>query len=281
MSYTSIVTDAKGAGLKPAPFFIAACLLAAMYLVATSAMAEVPVVDIESRESVTPVKATATSAPQSASATSAAAGGSRQNQLSEIFIQMQQLQREVQELRGLVEQQNFDIQALQQQGKDNYIDLDKRITTLQTSAAPSTSDHAAGETSSNVSATDEPLASGAEKDSYDAAYKLLDQGRKDDAVLAFKKHVALYPNGKYTPNAHYWMGQIYVSQSQLDAAREQFATLLKNFPDDRKAPDAKFALGKVYFQQGKKPEAKKLIQEVSQGDSRAATLAKTFLQDNF
>jgi len=264
--------------LKSAPFFIAACLLTVIYLSAIPAMAEVPVVDIESRDSVTPVKATATASPPSSTAASAA-GGSRQNQLSEMFMQMQQLQREVQELRGVVEQQNFDLQALQQQVKDNYIDLDKRISTLSSSAAPATG--AAGETVSAASAADEPLPSGAEKDSYDAAYKLLDQGRKDDAILAFKKQVALYPNGKYTPNAHYWMGQIYVSQSQLDAAREQFATLLKNFPDDRKAPDAKFALGKVYFQQGKKPEAKKLIQEVAQGDSKAAALAKTFLQDNF
>jgi tol-pal system protein YbgF len=124
-------------------------------------------------------------------------------------------------------------------------------------------------------------ASGAEKDSYDAAYKLLDQGHKDEALVAFRKHAVSYPNGQYAPNAYYWMGQIYLSQNQLESAQEQFATLLKIFPDDRKVPDAKFALGKVYLQQGKKAEAKKLIQDVSQGDSKTAALAKTFLQDNF
>lgn len=269
--------DTKGAGVKPAPFFIACTLLSVMLVGALPARAEIPVVEIEN-STATPVKATSGAAtPSSASTT--VPGGSRQNQLSEVFVQLQQLQQEVQSLRGLVEQQAFEIQTLQQQAKDNYIDLDKRISSLQ--SAPVSPVSGAAADSSPTASAELSSPSGAEKDSYDAAYKLLDQGRKDDAIVAFQKHAALYPTGKYTPNAYYWMGQIYLSQSQLDLAQEQFATLLKNFPDDRKAPDAKFALGKVYFQQGKKSEAKKLIQEVSQGDSKAAALAKTFLQDNF
>jgi tol-pal system protein YbgF len=278
--YPSIVSSQKGAGFKPAPFFIIPCLLGAL-LATAQVMAEIPVVDIEDREAVTPVKAATypVSGATSSVTVSASPGASRQGQLSEIFVQMQQLQHEVQELRGLVEQQNFDIQTLKQQGKDNYIDLDKRISALQSNASSGGS-ATTTEALSNTGAEAMP-ATGAEKDSYDAAYKQLDLGHKDDAIAAFQKHVALYPNGKYAPNAYYWMGQIYLSQSQLEPAREQFVTLLKNFPDDRKAPDAKFALGKVYFQQGKKAEAKKLILDVSQGDSRTAALAKTFLQDNF
>jgi len=122
---------------------------------------------------------------------------------------------------------------------------------------------------------------GSEKDSYDAAYKLLEQNHKDDAIAAFRKHLSDYPAGEYAGNSYYWLGQIYLAQGQLPQAEEQFNALLKNFPDHRKMPDAKFALGKVYFQQGKKAEAKKLIEDVSQGDSKTAALAKSFLQDNF
>jgi tol-pal system protein YbgF len=278
MFYTSIANYKKGAGLKPAPFFIACCLLSG-FVVTMPVLAEVPVVELENGESVTPATA-APSSPSSSAASTAIQGASRQNQLSEVFVQMQQLQREVQELRGLVEQQNFDMQTLKQQGKDNYIDLDKRISELQSNSASSVSGNSAADVSPKPGADALPV-SGAEKDSYETAYKMLDQGHKDDALIAFQKHVALYPGGKYTPNAYYWMGQIYLSQSQLESAREQFATLLKSFPEDRKVPDAKFALGKVYFQQGKKTEARKLIQEVSQGDTKTAALAKTFLQDNF
>jgi len=257
------------------PFFIASHFICCSY-----AVAEVPVVEIEGRQAVTPVRASASSAAPSSNLPSLPVG-SRQNQLSEIFVQMQQLQQEVQELRGLVEQQGFEIQTLKQQSKDNYIDLDRRVSQLQSPASGTS----AGTNISADTGAELPLTSsntsGAEKDSYDAAYKLLDQNRKDDAQLAFRKHIATYPGGEYAANAYYWLGQIYFTQGQLDLAQEQFAELLKNYPDHRKVPDTKFALGKVYFQQGKKAEAKKLIQDVAQGDSRAAALAKTFLQDNF
>ena len=276
-----MVRHTKGAGVKPAPFFIAGYLLLQGFTFSVCSFAEVPVVEIEDRETATAVSATATVAP-SANATAVVSmpTGSRQNQLSEIFIQMQQLQHEVQELRGIVEQQGFEIQTLKQQVKDNYLDLDKRISALP-SGATTSSAGSNSVASDNTNAVAESATSGAEKDSYDSAYKLLDQNLKDDAIVAFRKHVALYPKGDLAANAYYWMGQIYLTQSQLDLSQEQFATLLKNFPDHRKVPDAKFALGKVYFQQGKKVEAKKIIQEVSQGDSKAAALAKTFLQDNF
>jgi len=271
----------KGAGVQPAPFFLVCC-----FAVSIHALAEVPVVEIEDKEAVTSVRAapdTNIANPAYANTAASMPAGSRQNQLGEIFVQMQQLQHEVQELRGLVEQQNFEIETLKQQVKDNYIDLDKRISTLQSgSAAISTGSGNNATTINSVSGAGVDLpASGAEKDSYDSAYKLLDQNRKDDAVIAFRKHIALYPNGDLAANAYYWMGQIYLTQGQLDLAQEQFITLLKTYPNHRKVPDAKFALGKVYFQQGNKAEAKKMIQEVSQGDSNAAALAKTFLQDNF
>jgi len=276
-----MVSYTKGAGVKPAPFFIAGYLLLQGFTFSVHALAEVPVVEIEDRDAVTSVRAMpATDAASPVSASTSLPAGNRQNQLSEVFVQMQQLQHEVQELRGIVEQQGFEIQTLKQQVKDNYIDVDKRISTLQSSTT-------AGSAGANNTAPDSNIpaessaSSDAEKDSYDAAYKLLDQNRKDDAIVAFRKHVALYPNGDLAANAYYWMGQIYLTQGQMDLAQGQFETLLKNFPDHRKVPDAKFALGKVYFQQGKKVEAKKIIQEISQGDSKTAALAKTFLQDNF
>lgn len=265
----------KGAGSILAPFFICSCLTA-------SVLAEVPVVEIEDRDTATPVNATASPASTNPSATSPALpAGSRQNQLSEIFVQMQELQHEVQDLRGIVEQQGYEIANLKQQVKDNYIDLDKRMSALSSAATGSSAGVSNAVPDSNAPAESLAAVSGAEKDSYDAAYKLLDQNRKDDALAAFRNHIALYPNGDLAANAYYWMGQIYLTQGQLDLAQQQFETLLKNFPDHRKVPDAKFALGKVFFQQGKKPEAKKIIQEISQGDSKTAALAKTFLQDNF
>jgi len=276
----------KGASDKLAPFFISAYLLLGL-LMPTLSRAGAPVVEIQDREAATPVRANTTAATPSLAgqALANAPAASRPDQLSDLFIQVQQLQHEVQDLRGIIEQQNFAIQTLKQQVKDNYIDLDKRLGALQTGTAASRSPtgptNTAAEPPTTTGTTTSAVNAGAEKDSYDAAYKLLDQNKKDEAVAAFLKHLSTYPQGEYAANSRYWLGQIYLTQGQLAQAEEQFSTLLKNFPDHRKVVDARFALGKVYFQEGKKAEAQKIIQEVAQGDSKTAALAKSFLQDNF
>lgn len=267
----------KGAGSTPAPFFIALCMM----VMVARVQAQPPVVEIEDRQAVTPVQATTPPASSSArfpaAVPASAPASSRQNQLADLFIQMQQLQQEVQALRGTVEQQSYEIETLKQQRKDDYVDLDRRISTLQagaTTVAPTMA------VTPSLDAT-APVAAGAEKDSYDAAYQLLDQNRKDEAVLAFTRHINRFPDGEYTGNAYYWLGLIQSTQGQLTAAQEHFQLLLKKFPDHRKVPDARFALGKVYFQQGKRAEARKIIQEVAEGNSSAAAPAKAFLQANF
>jgi tol-pal system protein YbgF len=279
----------KGASFSLAPFFVSGCLLLAI-LSPSLARAGAPVVEIPDRDMATPVRANSSSAAAKTPSMAAQANPAAENQsgqFSDMFTQVQQLQHEVQDLRGIIEQQNFAIQTLKQQVKDNYVDLDKRLGALQTNTAaspsPAGTTNTAAEPATTAAEGTPPLAAntGAEKDSYDAAYKLLDQNKKDEAVAAFLKHLSTYPKGEYAANACYWLGQIYLTQGQLAQAEEQFSTLLKNFPDHRKVMDAKFALGKVYFQEGKKAEAQKIIQEVAQGNSKTAALAKSFLQDNF
>jgi len=48
---------------------------------------------------------------------------------SGLMLQMQQLQQELQELRGLTETQQFEIQKLQRQLRDQYLDIDSRLGT--------------------------------------------------------------------------------------------------------------------------------------------------------
>ena len=75
---------------------------------------------------------------QSASRPAASAPASGQ---WEIYNQLQQLQEEVQQLRGMVEQQNFEIEQLRKQQRETYRDLDMRIGRGggSSAAAPATS----------------------------------------------------------------------------------------------------------------------------------------------
>lgn len=69
----------------------------------------------------------------------------RNQSLSDIILQLQQLQQEVQQLRGEVELQNHTMDALNKRQRDLYLDIDQRLSRMQpgpattgsaTSAAP-------------------------------------------------------------------------------------------------------------------------------------------------
>ena len=57
----------------------------------------------------------------------------------DLLNRIDDLQSEVQSLRGLVEQQAFEIEELKKRGRDQYVDLDSRISRLEGNPAPMTS----------------------------------------------------------------------------------------------------------------------------------------------
>lgn len=237
------------------------------------------------------------------------------------FSQLQALQDEVRELRGLVEEQANEIRLLKKRQLDDYQNIDGRLTGLHDKlgamAAPAVAGDAAGNpaeegvqiagddvgdvgaagderhTSGGTSGeaapidrqTTQPPAAVSRPDpdaqQYDAAYELLKQRKVDLAEKEFRAYVAAHPGGARVANAHYWLGEIALLQNRLEPARVEFATVVEKFPQDRKIEDAMFKLGKVYHLQGDSARAKTLLKKVAGGDSSAARLAQAYLRDNF
>lgn len=235
-------------------------LMTAASLLSSQLLAQAPVFD-------------ATRPPAQEPARTQAASSSPQE---EIYYQLQQLQREVMELRGQVEEQGYQLQQLKQQSLDRYIDLDRRIGAAGgTPAAPA-------EPSRPTAAA--PVAGG-EAGDYRRAYELVKSQQFAAAIPAFKGFVERYPAGTYTANAWYWLGELYlVSKPQDLAASEQaFKALLDGYPEHGKVPDAMYKLGKVYYLQGKRDRARQLLNRVvaEHGSSGAAKLAGQFLRESF
>lgn len=202
------------------------------------------------------------------------------NVQQELYFRLQQLQQEVVELRGKVEEQEHQLRQLKQQSLDRYIDLDRRIGELGgTSSAGSGGEPKAGPSGPPKEASD------AEIDAYRQAYELVRVQKFSEAIPAFRDFVANYPEGRYAPNAWYWLGELYLVKSpqDLEGAEQAFRHLLDNYPENSKLPDAKYKLGKVFYQQGKREEAKRLLNEVvtQHGSSSAAKLADQFLRESF
>jgi tol-pal system protein YbgF len=199
------------------------------------------------------------------------------NMAAEMYYQLQLLQQEVLELRGMMEEQAHEIKRLKQQRMDDYLDLDRRINALSGSAAAERHVDIAN-LAPTLSTTNQSIA---EAEVYRAAYDLLRQRQVDQAIVAFNDHLSRFPRGDYAGNSYYWLGEIYLLRNDFPQAREWFSRLLQDFPDDRKVPDAKFKLGRVHHLEGDSERAKALLEEVASGTSDASRLARQYLRENF
>ena len=199
---------------------------------------------------------------------------------SDVYSHIRALQEEVTLLRGLLEEQSYELRQLKQLQLDNYMDLDRRLSGGGTSVASPRIENTAPSIASTIAASE--LSDPAnESDAYKAAYDLLNQKDFDGAVAAFNAHLKRYPSGDFASNSHYWLGKIAMLKKDYPQAKSWFTELIANFPSAAKVPDAQLDLGKVYFLMGDKAKAKSLLTEVAAGNSDAARLAQKFLSDNF
>lgn len=216
----------------------------------------------------------------------------QQNEYS-VFNQLQILKQEVLELRGLVEEQSYQLNRLKQQRLDDYLDLDKRISELSGNLNSST----ASDNSNSGSIQNPPprlpsvapLPTATQNDNGEAEQALysgaidllLNKQDYDAAQKNFNQYLEDFPSGKYAPNVHYWQGQIYLTENNKAAAEKSFSTLISNYPSNSKMPDAKYKLATILFDQGKKTEARALLDEVASSNTDASRLAKSFIANQY
>jgi tol-pal system protein YbgF len=208
-------------------------------------------------------------------------------QSGDVHYQIQVLQDEIRTLRGMVEEMNYEVTQLKARQMDDYMDLDRRLSAAATGGAKNPAQPTRPVTVGASTQTASiplgiPAAGSAEEtEHYSNAYNQLKAGKVSESIALFKEHHAKYPNGKYVANAHYWLGEIYVVQGQLDLARQSFSTVTENYPAHRKASDSTFKLGQVYYLLGDKAKSKALLEKAASGNDNAARLAQSYLKDNF
>lgn len=227
--------------------------------------------------------------------------GSGGQDVGTLLYQLQLLQQEVMTLNGRVEEQAHEIRRLKEQSMERYVDLDRRVSAVA-GGAPASSAVASQSTSTSGSA-EPPAASsrpavtapvattGAEQpgegEAYRAAYALVRAQQFDQAVTAFNQFLQNFPGGRYAPNAHYWLGELYlvVQPQDLESSRQAFMLLLDQYPDNPKVPDALYKLGKVHFLKGNRERARefldRVVRDYGNSNSSAARLAREFIAENY
>ena len=212
------------------------------------------------------------------------------NANAELLFMLEQLQQEVQSLRGMVEKQSHEIKQLKAKGRDRYRDLDQRLLKLQAGSMSSSSVGGvkpsttpvklapAATTDLAVKATAKPKPSAEQQRAYQQAYDLIKQKKYDQAVDQLHKFIEIYPSSDLTGNAYYWLGEVYLVMPKFEQARQAFTVVVGSFSAHRKAPDAMYKLGVTYHRLDNLKEAKFYLSEVSKRypESSAAKLAKEY-----
>jgi tol-pal system protein YbgF len=198
--------------------------------------------------------------------------------LSQMFYQMQVLQQELQILRGKVEEQQYLIENLRRDQKEQYVDLDGRVAALASNRpAPPP-----GSTGQGTSGVKSPLAPGkvwtTEHAAYSAAIDLMRAKEFEPSIAGFEGIIVNFPNGKYTPNAFYWLGELYLAQNNAEKARQNFVQVVRLYPDHQKVPGALYKLGVLYHGLGDDKQAKTYLDKVQAvfPQSSAAKLADKY-----
>jgi tol-pal system protein YbgF len=226
------------------------------------------------------------------------AGGATVGSDQPLFYQIQMLQQELRDLRGTVEEQAYLIQKLQSSQRSQYVDLDRRMTALapnrpapgptpvpMADAMTEGSESLEGTQSSAPSVSLPQSETNAqpttEREAYAQAIELMRGKRFDESTQAFGALIVKYPNGQYTPNAFYWLGELNLATGQIEPARQNFVQVIRLYPDHQKVPDALYKLGVLYFQLGDEAESRRYLQQVQSEypQSSAGTLAKRYLAE--
>ena len=199
-----------------------------------------------------------------------------------LFNQVQQLQQEVMRLNGLVEQQTYELRQLKEQSLERYLDIDRRLASGAAPLGANTS--AAAPAASRQPASAAVAEQPGEAEAYRAAYALVRGQEFAAAVPAFTRFLQNFPDGRYAPNAYYWLGELYLVLEPADpeAARQSFMLLLGQYPSHAKIPDALYKLGRVHYIKGNPERAREFLERVRRDypDSSAARLAGDFIDQN-
>lgn len=194
-----------------------------------------------------------------------------QDGLTQLLDRLLQLEREVQSLRGDVEVLNERLRRSEEQSRERYVELDRRMTSLQASIA-----------SGGPALVQEPPASdpvedpGAAEDDYRLARNLIADREYEQAVEALNEFIENYPDSGLTGDALYWLGEVHTLLREYDNARTAYQQLLGNYPESQRRPDALFKLGFIAERVSEPQEAISYYEQVLDlaPDSSLADLAE-------
>ncbi len=236
--------------------------------------AQAPVIDVSS----TPVSSQSSGSLSEQLANVERKLDSRNRSQVNIQRQLDDLQTQVNELRGVTELHTHQLSQVLERQRELYQELDRRVSEALKPTTPVPSALAVNSSTVTKDYSDDLT----ENEAYDKALNLvLKDKRYEQAIPAFRSFNQTYPQSTYAPNAHYWLGQLLFNKGDLSDAEQEFLIVVQQFQDSNKRPDALLKLAMVAQKQNNVEKAVQLYRQLlsEYPDSTSAQLAKPRLEN--
>lgn len=220
----------------------------------------------------------------------------------EMLGRVESLQTEIQQLRGLIEQQSHELTLLKQREQNIYADINMRLQQLESAsgipvgaavtAKPETLNIPVKQTKVSAPAAIkqaqvvpvkkvQPKSKSDEKAAFDKAFASVKNSHYQQAITELEQFLLDYPDGVYTDNAHFWLGSVYKVVNDIPAAKTNFQAVYTQYPKSEKAGMAMLKLADIYSEENNITKAQQLyVRIISQyADSTAAHMAEKNLQN--
>ena len=171
--------------------------------------------------------------------------------LVEMSQRVDQLERELRELRGEVDALVQANAALKKQQLDIAADLEQRLAAIEAreravaeAAAQAAAPAGQGASTPVEGSAMEPGAAAADTGGkspelrYGEAFDALKAGKYPEAIAGMQEFLTLHPNHPLADNAQYWLGQTYYVTRDYERAIAAFAAVGVRPTDLAKTPDA-------------------------------------------
>src|SRR5690606_2662278 len=94
------------------------------------------------------------------------------------------------------------------------------------------------------------------------ALALLQSGKYEESLAAFREFIAANPDSDYQPNAHFWGGNAALNAKQIAAARNLFDTVISRWPNHELVPDAMLGVANCQLLLGEDSAAQNTLRQI-------------------
>lgn len=184
-----------------------------------------------------------------------------------LFIKIQNLEKEIAQLRNEIEVLEAEVKYYESQNKNSIDELELKVLSLMSLDNLQNAESTLGQKSNQL------------LNSYEEAIILIQKGNLVEAVNALNNFVTNNQDDEQTPLAYFWLGELNLSQNNLALSIQNFNTLIGLYPSHWRVPLAKYKLGTIYLEQGNTNRAKTQFEFViaEYPDSSAAKASRESL----